>query len=270
MRLRINLICPLAFIGLLAARPPAVAAQELFGSDTNFDTNTLVRIDPFTASYQAVGPFNFNVQGLAYAPDLDQLFGLSAQTRRIYRIDRSTAATTALGTAPHTFGNANGLAFDSRRQRLIASSNADGGTVNRMFAIDPSTGQYTPLPDITGVNNVEGLGYDPATDTLYGVADVENVLVSIDMTTGAATTVAQLPALNWRGLDYDPSRRVFYASVSAGGDLYEISLAPTPSVRFIGFTSRGTQGLAVVPEPAVGGCMACAMLLLARPVRRRG
>lgn len=247
----------------------AVAAAVLFDSDTNFTTNTLVKIDPATGSFQTVGAFGVSIQGLAYAPDLDQLYGLSAQTQRVYQIDRSSAAMTPVGLGPHPYGNANGLAYDSRRGRLIASSNAEAGSNNQLFAIDPMTGAYPALAAISGANDVEGLGYDPAGDTLFGLADVENRIVSIDPLTGSATTLVQLPARNWRGLEYDPFRQVFYASVSAGGDFYEIALSPIPTVRLIGFTSPGTQGLALVPEPASFALLIClAPLILRRPGRR--
>jgi DNA-binding beta-propeller fold protein YncE len=116
MESRYRLACALASLTIWTVLACGTAdAAELYGSDTNFTVNTLVKIDPATGSFQTIGPFNFNVQGLAYAPDLDQLYGLSAETRRVYRINRSNAATTPLGTGPHPFGNANGLAYDSRR-----------------------------------------------------------------------------------------------------------------------------------------------------------
>jgi hypothetical protein len=272
MNIRHRLACTVAVVALQTAFACGTAvASELYGSDTNFTVNTLVKINPSNGSFQPVGPFNFNVQGLAYAPDLDQLFGLSAETHRVYRINRTNAQTTPIGTGPHSFGNANGLAYDTLRHRLVASANGDGGPGNRLFAIDPVTGAYTSLATITGAANVEGLAYDPATDTLFGLADTEDRILSIDPQTGAATTRAQLPSLNWRGLEYDAARQVFYATVSSSGDFYEIALTPTPAVRFIGFTSPGTQGLALVPEPGACGWFiaACGMILVARRTGRR-
>jgi DNA-binding beta-propeller fold protein YncE len=270
MESRYRLACALASLTIWTVLACGTAdAAELYGSDTNFTVNTLVKIDPATGSFQTIGPFNFNVQGLAYAPDLDQLYGLSAETRRVYRINRSNAATTPLGTGPHPFGNANGLAYDSRRHRLIASSNSDVLPGNSLFAIDPVTGAYTSLATITGANDVEGLGYDPATDTLFGLADLEDRIVSIDPVSGTATTLAQLPPQIWRGLEYDAARQVFYATASGFGEFYEIALTPTPTVRFIGFTSPGTQGLAMLPEPAACGWFIGATVLLSRQAGRR-
>src|SRR4051812_4319048 len=103
----------LGMVCLSFARVAAGAGPALFGADVS--TNSLVKINPADASYVNVGSFGFNINGLAYAADMDQLFGLSAQTQRLYRIDRGTAGTTAVGGSAHPYGNANGLAYDSRR-----------------------------------------------------------------------------------------------------------------------------------------------------------
>jgi hypothetical protein len=235
----------------------ARAAPILYGADTQSPAFRLGTINPATAAFQSIGTFPFAITGLAYSPDQDELFGISPSTHRIYRINRATAAVIAIGSAPFTFLNATGLAYDSSRGRLLATANFESS--NELFSIDPVAGTYTPLAVITGATNVEGLGYDAVTDTLYGIADIEDRFVRINMTTGVATTLATVPAKNWRGGEYDPFRNVFYISVSSGGDFYEINLnTPTPSVNFIGITSLGMQGLAITPEPA-----AAAIILLA-------
>jgi hypothetical protein len=247
-----------------ATASSSAAAPDLYGSDVQFPNNKLVKIDPATAGFQTIGSFPVAITGLAYASDLDQLYGLSPETHRVYRIDRATAGVVAIGVAPFTFGNANGLAYDSRRSRLLATANLEPASSNELFAIDPIAGTYTALTTITGAHNVEGLGYDTASDTLYGVADTENQLVRNNPTTGVATPLAQLPAKNWRGLEYDPFRQLFNASISAGGEFYEIKLTmptPTPTVQLIGVTSPGTQGLALTPEPTTA--TTCATLLAA-------
>jgi uncharacterized protein YjiK len=216
----------------------------LYGAHTSTTTpDKLVTIDPSTASYQIIGNFDYDIQGLAYAPDMDILWGLSAQTKNIYSIDRNTGAITSINPIPHSFGNANGLAYDLRNQRLIASSN-DG----ILFAIDPISGDYSYISNLQQAGNIEGLGYDYTTDTLFGIADLENQIVSIDLNSGICTPIIDLPSLNWRGLEFDPFKRVLYASVSLGGNFYEINPFGEPSFQFIGYTSIGTQGLAIIPE----------------------
>jgi hypothetical protein len=252
--------------GVVGCWGGSLGAAELFGSDT--DSDTLVRIDSATGSYQVVGTFGFDVQGLAYAPELDQLFGLSSENRRVYRIDRSNGVATAVGAGPHLFGNANGLAYDSRRGRLVGVSLSEAGSDDRLLSIDPVTGAYADLGRVSGARDVEGLGYDPASDRLFGLADREDRIVAIDPATGNSTTVVQLPAMNWRGLEYDAFGGVFYASVSFGGQLYEVRPGATPEVRFIGVTSVATQGLAVVPEPGFLAWVGGAGVVLLRRCRR--
>ena len=246
---------------------PQLWGQTLIGGE--LQPNSLVSVNPNTATTQEQVSLNFLPQGLAYDPQTDSLYAISAASSRVYLIDQNTGESSVIADLPYQ--NANGLAFDTTRGLLFGSDNI----TNALFTIDPKTSTLTEIGIIAGGELVEGLAFDPKTETLYGLADLQNELIAIDRDTAVATTVLSgMPSCNWRGLAFDQTHDVLYASVSVSGSLYRIEgLAETPSLVEIGHLSPGKaiQGLAfIVPEPSMFMLLSISVIsLVAYNWRRR-
>ena len=131
---------------------------------------------------------------------------------------------------PIGFDNVDGLAFLGdgrlvgafRADSLVADPESPGTPVRAsgLIEIDPSTGAGTFIgligDSLTGCGRVTDLAYDPATDTLYGLAescvDDDEALVVIDQETGAGLSVGATGFRNGGGLAIDPDSGVLHAT----------------------------------------------------------
>ena len=99
-------------VGLLVALAATAGAGQLIGSV--IQAGILIDIDRDTGKWTLIGstgaPF---IQGIAYDVTRDVLWGISASSDAIYRIDPKTGRATQIGPNGQLgFGNANAMAFD--------------------------------------------------------------------------------------------------------------------------------------------------------------
>ena len=267
---RFHHILIVAALAAVASAPAGVYAGQLLGSDVW--PHTLIDIDRDDASVTVIGVHGVcTLSGLAYDSNHDILYGIAPCTDNIYTVDRFTAEATMIG-APGAlgYGNPNGLAYDPVNDILYGTDN----NTNALFTIDPQTGVPHEIAIMHGgFTEIEGLGFNAATGTLYGITQLQRRIVTINTTDGRVSELSgELPDLIWRGLDYDSERRLIYAgAVDIWGDSQLYSFDPeTGSLAFVGETvgASSLQGLAFVPEPSTALlCVAAATVLLAR--RRR-
>jgi hypothetical protein len=222
---------------------PTATAGDLYGIDIGPDT--LLTINRDTAEVTPVGPVGIDpLNGLAYDADSGTMYALQPNDG-LYRVDITTGQSKFIGSFDlPDFANVNGLAFDPIDDILYATDNNS----NALLILDPTTGSATTVGAITGgFTEIEGLGYDARDRILYGITALERRIVTIDVTTAAAAPIPgpQLPGEGWRGLEFDPERRILFAS--AGNRLHAVdpatgvaTLVGTMQVAFV-------QGLAFVP-----------------------
>jgi hypothetical protein len=231
---------------------PAAHGGELLG--TEVWTHTLMRIDRDTASWTAIGTFDVcTLSGLAYDENHDILYGIAPCTDNIYIIDRATGHATCVGP-PGALGvdNANGLAYDPVHDILYATDN----NTNTLLRVNTASGVATVVATISGgYSEIEGLGFDRETQVLYGLTQLQQRIVSIDVQTGWAAAVSEpLPSLVWRGLDFDSERHLLYASavnIYGNAPLYRFDPV-SGELAFVGnmVGASAVQGLGFVSESA--------------------
>lgn len=100
---------------------------------------------------------------------------------------------------------------------------------NVLLSIDPLTGSATAIGDITGYDTINGLAYDPNSDTLYAVNSGLNVqdpdgdvLLTLDPLTAAPTLIGQLETSLVNGLTFDPNTNTLYGVESVNDSLLTI------------------------------------------------
>lgn len=242
---------------------------SLYGID--IEQNRLLQIDSTTGSTTTVGFLTagggpskaFN--GLAYDPTGNRFIAINPGFSQLFAVDRTTAATTLIGPAA-TYGhdNENGLAVDAAHGTAFISTN----NLGRLLTVRLSDGVPVSTVSITGAREVEGLGYDARADILYGISQLDAHVVTINRDTGFATPLpTALPAAIWRGLEFDATTGLLYATAVAGNgsDLYRIS-PTTGSATRVGAIPGFVQSLAIVPEP---GTLLLVVPALAHVLRRR-
>ncbi|MCK4624576.1 MAG: PEP-CTERM sorting domain-containing protein [Phycisphaerae bacterium] len=264
----------LAIFTLFLFNTEAASGQStLLGSEPRSgNSGILYCLDRATGTGQEIGTFDPYVpamNGLAHDRINDILYGISPHFDQLFRINPATAQVTPIGQ-PGDLGasNANGLAYDPIGGVLYGT----GNNANTLFTIDVDTGIGSTVGTIGGgFSNVEGLGFDADTGTLYGLAVGEGGseiyyhgrIIVIDPATGGATALGDVMTSEriWRGLTFDPETNGLIAC--GGSGLYWIDPADG-SASYIG--GMYVQGLAVIPEPATLSLLAVGAVAL---IRRR-
>ncbi|MCB9849270.1 MAG: hypothetical protein H6817_01040 [Phycisphaerales bacterium] len=117
---------------------------------------------------------------IAYDWDANQLYA-TTDGGALYRVDMTFGFTTFIRVLP---GDSPAdwvcLAYDSRTKRLLGASQ----TEQRMYAIDPTTGDAVAFPSAFGVG-LGDIAVDPADGTIYGIGD-GGALYAINRATGEA------------------------------------------------------------------------------------
>lgn len=115
-----------------------------------------------------------------------------------------------------------------------------------LYTVDPTSGALS-LIGATG-GDIEGLGYDPNTDTLYGSEANNDELVTLNQSTGALTQVGPFntPFGNG-GLAFDPVGNVLYLTTSS--QAIRTVNTSTGQATFVGSGANiGLQGIAFDPQ----------------------
>lgn len=121
---------------------------------------------------------NSAMEGIAYDPLTNQIYGTSQDDVSLFILNPTTGAETLIAEEDH---HLQGLAWDSKRNVMTTF---DGTT---MFAIDVRNAALTPLGTPTFVGNF-GMTYDPVIDRFW-VVDFNGQLFQIDPNLGFATTL---------------------------------------------------------------------------------
>ena len=152
--------------------------------------DTLYTIDMDTGAATHVGGFglseNITMQGLAYDTRTNTLYSSASTQRTLYTIDVATGAASAVAST--STARISGLAIDLVNDILYGSpaSQLGGG----VFTIDKTTGTATQVG--TGTLGFNGLAFDPLTETLFGVRNLDHSLYRIDTVTGQGTLIGNL------------------------------------------------------------------------------
>jgi hypothetical protein len=122
------------------------------------------------------------MEGLAFHPPSNTIFGTSFDVTNLFTISGTTGAATSVGSvAGHRF---QGLAYDSKRNMLVAF---DG---QEMFSVDVTTAALTHLAFTDFVGDF-GMTYDAILDRFW-VVDTGGRLLQFDPNQGFITTLSVL------------------------------------------------------------------------------
>jgi V8-like Glu-specific endopeptidase len=107
-----------------------------------------------------------------------------------------------------------GLAYNANSGLMYAIDN-----LRNLYTVNPATGAVTLLGLVTGTGStINGLGYEPSAQRLYGIAAATGQLFSIDTSTLAASAIGAPAGGNVAGIDFDPVGGVLYGiDDNAGG-----------------------------------------------------
>jgi hypothetical protein len=177
---------------------PVVMADIAFASSGSLygisfgGTSALYSINPMTAAATRIGiNTGVFVNALTFASN-GTLYG--AGNSRIYTIDVSTGLATqiGLGNTLGTFTSAGDLAFDNA-QNLYLTATPSAGTNSVLLQIDRANGIGTQV-GITNTGFQQVYGLDWATGTMYGFTNVTREVISVNLSSGVGTHVANLSA----------------------------------------------------------------------------
>jgi hypothetical protein len=242
MKKLITALC--IFIPIILTNSNAqLAGTTIYGVDPL--TDEFVVIDRNTGAITSVGPIGLSAffNGLAYDSSSDIFYCTDDFNDILLSIDPANGTGTPIG--PLGF-SPRGLAYDSSTDTLFAVGD------DQLFAIDRSTGAGTSIGVLGFSGGVNGITYNPTSDTLFGIEAFSDQLITIDRNTGNANIVGPLGAAFTAvtSLTYDALTDALFAfSFSAGspGDLIAIDQI-TGAASIVGATSsENISGLTVGP-----------------------
>jgi hypothetical protein len=158
----------------------------------------------------------------------------------LWDLDVCTGDIDLIG--PTTVGDVGGMAFD-RDGRLWGLDQ----THDMMVRFDPATGAATPVSPLGFDLGNNGLAYDCATDTFYGIQGNGGLLFTIDGATGTVGPM-QPTGLSFSGVgvDFDHQTREVIASTGGYNGLWAID-PNTLATRFIGTMGIRADDIALHP-----------------------
>lgn len=232
------------FVGAAVAAVP-VAAGTLYGTDDAGDQ--VIVIDSAAGGGVVLGAagLSLSATGLAYDTSTGTMYvsdGFAAVDAGLGVVDLTTGAVTFIGE--HVISqNIFGLAYDSLDDVLFGS---DIESVS-LVTLNRATGEATVVgPFSIGGDNINGLAFDPASDTLYGVSDT--TLYTIDQAAGTATAVGAHGAGDGLGLEFDAETGALFMADS-NDNLFVLNTA-NGAASLVGAIGLEIDGLASVPTPA--------------------
>jgi hypothetical protein len=165
-----------------------------------------------------------------------------------------TVSTSSGGFAKVSFGPARmqGLTYDWNNDVFYGVNNDTFTGTQRLFSITPA-GVATLIAPLAGASGVvTGLGYNPATNSLYGIVQATGQLVFINRSTGVTTNIGAANAgTQIGGLEFNPRNNTLYGiDDSNGGRLVSIAVG-TGAITVIGATGiagADCNGLAVTDD----------------------
>jgi hypothetical protein len=179
-------------------------------------------------------------QGVAQPP----LFAIGDGANNFGTVRSDTGDFAKIKDAPPRM---EGLAYDWNIGLFYAVSNdVNPVTPGRyLYIVDPGSGDATAIAMISGTPYpINGLGYDPYSDILYGVTQATGQLVTIDTMTGFAQTLGQQFEGTMIGaLEYNPVDRSLYGIDNGNGTSALVKWTdPNFPPAFVGYLGAGISG----------------------------
>ncbi|MBK6723597.1 MAG: hypothetical protein IPG58_10115 [Acidobacteria bacterium] len=206
----------------------------------------LVTIDPATGVATDIGSLGINMATLAFRAN-GVLYGVTGNggtnPETLYTINTTNAAITLVTP----LGNgADGETIAFHPNGLLYHSSGNGTALFESVNVD--TFVVTPIGSAS--SEMFAMGYSPANSQLYG-SDIGNLLFTINIATGARTTVGTIPAVSDnRGLAiYTPP-----CSTPTPTPLADLAIVKTDNVSVVTTPGTTTYTLTVTnagPAPAV-------------------
>lgn len=148
----------------------------------------LYTVDPASGAFTLLGTVSgitVTLNGLGYDPVGNVLYAIAQSNGRLYTINTTTLAATAVGAAAG--GTVGALEWDSLGEKLYGLDDA-GGT--KLVTINTATGARTVVGSLgAGITDCNGLAYKEDEDAFYTINTTTEQLVRVNKLTGAATVV---------------------------------------------------------------------------------
>lgn len=201
--------------------------NTLFGLDV--DNNRLVKINTSTGETLAfVRSSPKDISGLAYDDINKIVYGSDTKNGQLISLDLKDGTLAVIGrigehstisNSPYFSPrlNINGLAFNSAQQKLYASG------LNRLYIIDPATGNTSSSSNLFGFNQVESLAFDSVNQILYGTDTITDQLLAINIQTGEASAIGPMGFDQVNGLAFDKNSGDLYGVDGNTGRLIQIN-----------------------------------------------
>jgi hypothetical protein len=240
---------------IVQVRSACLFASTLYGSTFGGEGPAIYTLDQDTGIATALGGTSFGVADLAsdWRPESFRLWGIRSNSHLV-KLDPILGNGTLIGR--FSMPSVTGLAFDIATDRLYATA---GGS---LYVVDPATAISTFVGN-TGRRAFDALCFN-RDGTLFGVTNPDNLLVTIDKTTGFAQTIGSTGIDQIHGLAVRPEDGTMFGVAtllpifpSISSNLYRINM-DTGAATLVGsnFGPNGPiisiSGLAfspAVPEP---------------------
>jgi hypothetical protein len=228
---------------------------------TGDDGTALYITDSTTGSSTLVGLFGYNsVYGDAFSPS-GQLYAMvdSYYPSTLATVNLNTGAATPVG-APTGISDLMGIAFTPSGTLYAASWDT-----NSLYSLNPSTGAATLVGSLGMTGAVMDLSWDYRNGTMYAIASEGpsgSQLYMVDLTTGAATLVTNIPgddclmgliidsAGNFLATDWCSGNSPLYKIDPATGDLTSLGSTGISAPMGGDIFGSGGGGGGTTPEPA--------------------
>lgn len=105
-----------------------------------------------------------------------------------------------------------GLAYNRNVGVFYGSTNS-----GKLYGIDPTTGAATLLSTLSAPSTISGLGYDPTTNTLFGIAQATGQLYVVTPATGSCSAVGPPSGGTVGALDFDAVNSKIFGIDDSGG-----------------------------------------------------
>lgn len=254
-------------------------AALVYGVDENNNLVTFDSMNPGTMlSSVAITGTDASLGALDFRPFDGMLYGLSLDWR-VYRINTSTGAASAITGVLPLNGTSFAFDFNPTIDRLRLVSNA-----NDNYVVNPNNGALTVATSVFYAPGDPNAGANPDvtagayTSSFFGAPGTSTQLYSIDtaldMLTKQANSAGTLTTVGALGVDLGSrtSFDIFGSDAFAfnGSTLYRVNLA-TGKLSSLGMTDRALFGIAIapVPEPASWMMMIGGMALVGGALRKR-
>lgn len=148
------------------------------------DGAALFEVDPCACTYVRMGGFGNNGSIYGITPDEGNgLFGVSANSSNLVRINPDTGETTVVGPLGIGSFNQHGASWSAVDGVIYFVNDADDG----VYTIDPATGAATFLVTLSSSISTVGAEIHPDTNALFVCGTADGVLGEVDKATGVIT-----------------------------------------------------------------------------------